>query len=219
MANTEFRRVFIWSGWLRLSHLAIGLPTIILLGTGGLIAESPSLAETALDYHYLAAAVLSFGLIIRISLLFFGKPHERLAALVPASADFSAMGKTLLFYMTLGKAGLPRWYAHNPLWKPVYLLFYPVLVLLVFSGSAMSGTDLVAGFYLPAVHAFWAQCVLGFSVLHIISVCVHDYSNKTADVSAIINGYRLYRIERITDTADPDSTVQVISLDTLRRKP
>ncbi|MGB5398306.1 MAG: cytochrome b/b6 domain-containing protein [Gammaproteobacteria bacterium] len=219
MENIEFKRVLIWSGWWRLSHAAIGLSVCALLATGGLIAQSPSLAASALDVHYLAAAVLSFGLIVRISLMLFSaKPHERLAGMVPTAAEFSAMGKTLLFYLTLGKAGLPRWYAHNPLWKPGYLLLYPVLVLLVLSGSAMSSTDIVLGFYLPSVHGFWAQFVLWFSVLHILSVCVHDFSNKTADVSAVINGYRLYLMDRSAARFVPEPGVQRVSLDAFSKK-
>lgn len=221
MATIEIKRVLIWRGWWRLAHAAIGLPVLVLLATGGLIAASPSLAASALDFHYLAAGVLAFGLIVRISLMVFGKPHERLAALIPGAAELSAMGKTLLFYLTLGKTGLPRWYAHNPLWKPAYLLLYPVLILLLASGSAISSTDIVLGFYLPSVHTFWAQFVLWFCVLHIISTCAHDVSNKTADVSAIINGYRLYLVDLNTATSAPapGDQVQRVSLDEIRRQP
>ena len=45
MSEKEYQRVLVWSGWLRLSHWTIGLTTLVLLLTGWLIAESPSLAR------------------------------------------------------------------------------------------------------------------------------------------------------------------------------
>lgn len=212
VSTTEFKRVLIWSGWFRLSHAATGLSTIVLLATGVLISESPSLTESALDIHYLAASVFVFGLLIRLVLLFVGKPHERLAGLIPSVDELGAMKKTVLFYLSLGRASLPHWYAHNPLWKPVYCLNYMVLVLLAVSGAMIENTDVLFGFYLPSVHAFWAQFVLGFSLLHIIAVCAHDYRNQSTDVSAIINGYRLFQYVRSEQNRNGNA-VQFVTLD------
>ena len=72
MEDPVIKRVLVWSGWLRISHASIGLAVLLLLLTGWLIAESPSLAESALDLHYLASGFLVFGLVVRIVLMFAG---------------------------------------------------------------------------------------------------------------------------------------------------
>jgi Ni/Fe-hydrogenase 1 B-type cytochrome subunit len=213
----EFKRVRVWGGWLRLAHASIGLATLVLLLTGWLIADSPSLAESAQDVHYLASAFLIFGLGMRLVLMFAGREHERLHGLFPATSELAAMAATLRFYISLGRAPLPGWYAQNPLWKPVYLVVYLVLIILVVSGAAMSGSTIFMGFYVPSVHEFWAWFMLWFSLFHIASVVMHDYKKQTADISAMVNGYRLFLIERGHDGAGIDETVQVITLDSLKR--
>ena len=214
---SDIQRVLIWSGWSRLSHACIALSVLALLFTGWLIAESPSLQEFALDLHYLAAGLLLFGLIVRAVLFIVGREHERLAALFPVDTELRSMTATLRFYLSLARAPLPGWYAHNPLWKPLYLLIYLVLVIQVATGAAMPDIPIVLGFYLPEVHAFWAQVVLWFSVLHIASTIVHDYKNQSADVSAMINGYRVFTVDHARANGASDNTRQYISIDSLRK--
>lgn len=218
MHDPVVKRVLVWSGWLRASHASIGFAVIVLLITGGLIARSPSLAGTALDIHYLASAVLAFGLIVRVALMFAGKEHERLSALFPASFELAAMAATLRCYASFFRAALPGWYAHNPLWKPLYLLMYLALVIMVITGMMMPETSILLGFYIPNVHAFWAQILLWLSALHIFSVIVHDYRKKTADISAMVNGYRLFLTDSNSKAAGIDESIQLISPDSLNRR-
>lgn len=218
MHDPVVKRVLVWSGWLRVSHASIALSVVVHLFTGWLIAESPSLAETALDIHYLASAMLIFGLVIRLVLMFAGKAHERLPALFPASAELAAMASTLRCYISFFRASLPGWYAHNPFWKPFYLLMFPVLVIMVITGVMMPETSIALGFYLPSVHAFWAHVLLWLSVLHVISVIVHDYRKKTTDISAMVNGYRLFLVGGNREDADIDESVQFISSDSLKKR-
>ena len=217
MESTQFRRVLIWGGWLRLSHACTTLSALALLLTGWLLAESPSLAGLAQDVHYTASGFLLFGLVVRIVLMFAGKEHERISSLFPASSELAAMASTLRFYISLGRTSLPGWYAQNPLWKPVYLLLYIAFIILAATGAAMPDESLVFGFYLPSVHAFWAQVVLWFSVLHIASVFMHDYKNQTTDISAMVNGYRLFIIDGSQIGAAADKSIQVVSLDSLKK--
>jgi Ni/Fe-hydrogenase 1 B-type cytochrome subunit len=218
MDAPELKRVLVWSGWLRLGHASIGLATLVLLLTGWLIADSPSLAESALDIHYIASALLIFGLSIRIILMIAGKQHERLASLFPATSELAAMAATLRFYISLGRTPLPGWYAQNPLWKPVYLVVYLALIILAVSGTVIPEATIFIGFYVPSVHAFWAQFMFWFSMLHIASVIMHDYKKQTADISAMVNGYRLFLIEKGRGGNGIDDAVQVITLDSLRRR-
>ncbi len=189
-----------------------------LLFTGWLIAESPSLVQTALDLHYIASGFLVFGIVTRIVLFFFGRDHERLTSLFPAVSELAAMGRTGLFYISLGRSPMPGWYAQNPLWKPVYLLIYLALIILVLTGVLMPDTSVVLGFYVPSVHAFWAQAVLWFSILHITSVIMHDYSNKTTDISAMVNGYRLFLTGNRQGSSIADDTIQVITVDSMKKR-
>lgn len=218
MDNQVIRRVFVWSGWLRLSHASIALAVPALLLTGWLIAESPSLAELALDFHYLVSSLLVFGLVIRTVLLFAGREHERLPGLFPAGSELNAMAKTLRFYISLGRSPMPGWYAQNPFWKPFYLVVYLALIILAITGALMPDISIVSGFYLPSVHAFWAQPVLWFTVLHIASVFMHDYRNQTTDISAMVNGYRLFLIEGKQDGSGAEDKVQFITLDSLKSR-
>lgn len=217
MDDPVIKRVLVWSGWLRISHASVGLAVLMLLFTGGLIAESPSLAESALDLHYLASSFLIFGLVIRIMLMFAGKEHERLSGLFPASSELNAMAKTFRFYVSLGKSPMPGWYAQNPLWKPVYLVIYPALIVLVITGALMPDVSLILGFYLPSVHMFWAQLMLWLAVLHMGSVIMHDYKNQTTDISAMVNGYRLFLIESNRGGSISEQVVQHISIDSLKK--
>lgn len=218
MHDTVTKRVLVWGGWLRLSHASIGVATPVLLLTGWLIAESPSLAVSALDVHYLASSLLLFGLVVRIILLLGGKEQERLPALFPASSELVAMARTLRFYISLGKASMPGWYAHNPLWKPLYLVVYLALLILAASGAVMPNESIVLGFYVPSVHVFWAKIVLWFSVLHTVSVIAHDYRNKTTDISAMVNGYRLFIVDGGQEVSGDNRPVQVISLDAIGKR-
>ncbi len=211
------KRVLVWSGWLRISHAFIGLAVLVLMFTGWLIAESPSLADSALDLHYLASSFLIFGFVVRFVLLFSGVEHERLPGLFPASSELYAMAKTFRFYISLGKSPMPGWYAQNPLWKPVYLVIYLALIILAVTGALMPDVSLMLGFYLPSVHTFWAQLVLWFTVLHIGSVVMHDYKNKTADISAMVNGYRLFLIDSNRAGSVTEKVVQHISIDSLKK--
>lgn len=192
----RLQRVRVWSGWLRLSHALIGLSTLALLVTGWLLDAAPSLREGARDIHYLLAAVLVFGLALRLLLMFRGSPVERIDQLAPGDDEWSAVKETARFYLSLGKTPLPRWYAHNPLWKSLYLLLYVLLLVLVLSGWLRDGHPLLLGIYLPDVHALFATVVACWSVLHVLAVILHDYRGDAADTSSIINGHRLFLIEK-----------------------
>ena len=122
MYDTEFKRVLIWSGWLRLSHWSIALGTLAAALTGWQLTDRATALQSMVDMHYYAAAVLVAGLALRLLLLFTGRRHERFGGLWPAPGEWRGVTETLRFYLSLGRAPMPRWYAHDRLWKPLYLL-------------------------------------------------------------------------------------------------
>ena len=214
---TGVKRVLVWSGWLRTGHACLAVSVPVMLVTGLLIAQSPSLHGPALDWHYLGAALLVFGLVIRAVLLFAGREHERFSALVPSNAELPAMIGTLRCYLSFGRMPLPGWYAHNPLWKPLYLLMYLALVMLAATGAAMPDVSILLGFYVPNVHAFWAQLAFWLTLLHVASAILHDYRGRTADVSAMINGYRVFEVDGNRSSGPANSTHQVVSVDSIKK--
>lgn len=213
----QIRRVAVWSGWLRLAHWSMAVATLTLLTTGWLVANSPALAEAAADYHYLAAGLLLFALVLRFGIGFFGKGAERLEHLLPSDNDLAGIRASLIFYLSFGKAPLPNWYAHNPLWKPVYLLLLVALVLSTVTGWLMPEQPLLGGFYLPHVHAWLADAIAVFLLLHLLSVILQDWRGQSADVSAMINGSRYFTIDR-DGLVKPEIPQVSVKLDDIGRR-
>ena len=118
----HIQRVLVWSGWMRLAHWLIALSVLTLLATGWLVKLAPSVANSASEAHKLASIGLTLGLILRIWLLIAGPATARWNALLPVRADIDKISAMLRFYLTMGRSPLPKWYAHNPLWAPLYLL-------------------------------------------------------------------------------------------------
>ena len=195
----NIKRIAIWSSWFRLSHLLIGLSTLVLLATGSLVQHSPLLALPAADIHNYSAGFFLAGLVIRIILMFFGKPHERIAYLIPKTSELRGIIEMLRFYALLGKAKLPNWYAQNPFWKPIYLFIYIILIAQLISGIVLGNEDFILGHPPRPVHQLGSELLLIFSLLHILCVIWHDYKAAGSDVSAMINGLRTFTSENNSD--------------------
>ncbi len=214
----EIRREAVWGGWLRLSHLLVGLSVLVLMATGWLLPRAPSIEALAADLHYYAASLLIVGLALRLWRLFAGGPVERWSQLMPEDAEWPAVGQMLRFYVSFGRAPLPRWYAHNPLWKPLYLLLYVLLLVLAVTGILQQQHALLWGIYLPDVHQVFATATAILVVAHIVTAVLHDYRGEADDVSGIINGHRLFMVDKsLLDDAGMQETV--VRLDQIGRPP
>ena len=121
-----------------------------------------------------------------------GQPQERFENLIPKPSELRSIREMLRFYLLFGKAPLPKWYAQNPLWKPIYLAFYMILSLQVMSGLMMSDDTHLLGFYMPSVHLFWSNILLALSLAHIINVIWLEYEGRNNDISAIIHGEKTF---------------------------
>ncbi len=212
--SSTIQRTLIWSSWLRLSHWLIAIAVLSLAATGWLIEMTPSMANAASDYHYLFATVLIGGMVLRVGLLFSNKSAGYWQKLLPEAKERRAYKQILFFYLSLGKSPLPRWYAHNPFWKPIYLLLLLVLLFQILTGVNRDEFPIVLGFYLPNVHAFLASIIVGFTVLHIIAVVLHDLKGTTSDISAMIHGYKIFVVQK-PGSLD-SSMVHPVSLDRLK---
>ncbi|MCB1925093.1 MAG: cytochrome b/b6 domain-containing protein [Gammaproteobacteria bacterium] len=214
----QIRRVKVWGGWLRLAHWSIALSTLWLAASGWLVAHAPSVAASASELHYVGAGILLFGLGLRLFLGFFGAGAERFEHMLPTASELRGMRDSALFYLTLGKAPLPNWFAHNPLWKPVYLLLLLLLALQALVGWLMPDMPLLWRFYLPHVHQVLATLIVIVVVAHVYSVVLQDAKGAATDISAMINGYRHFNVDR-DGLVKPDPAPVMVSLDSLRKPP
>ncbi len=212
----QIRRIVVWSGWLRVAHWAMAGATLALLATGWLIRNAPTLADSAAEIHYLGASVLVFALVLRLYLGVFGQGAERLEHLLPRAAESAAMRASLWFYLSLGRAAPPNWFAHNPLWKALYLVLLVSLFLAVLTGWLMPETPLVGGLYLPAVHRWLAHLTGLLTVAHLFSVILQDVKGRSGDISAMFSGYRLFYVLQAT-AVKPDIAKVTVSLDALAK--
>ena len=192
----EIKRLPVWGGWLRLSHWTMAGAIFVLMFSGWLLHRAPELASWILDAHYYASALLLAGFMVRIYLLFFGKGSDLLASCSLDQHKFKQALAVLGSYMTLCKMPLPKWYAHNPLWGPLYLIFFVLIAIQIVSGLLlMNHITLIGDTSVRGLHLFGFQLTLGFSLLHILAVFVHDLKGTGSDVSAMISGQLIFLVE------------------------
>lgn len=205
MAIQTIRRVLIWSGALRALHWAVAAATVTLLASGWLLHSSPSghggngLAEIHANTAYLLLALV----LVRVYLLLFGSGPAQWRDFLPARA--AAAGQVVRFYLTLGRSPLPSYYAHNPLWGPLYLLLYGLLLV-----QFMSGLFGLAGF-----HEFGGAVVAVLTGGHIVAAVAHDWRGTGSDVSALINGHRIF----VANPVEVPGSGRAVPLDLTAAKP
>lgn len=209
-------RLLVWSRWLRITHWTLALCTLILLTTGWLMKSFPDQNSTASDVHFVASSLLIAALAVRFWMLLFGRSNEQWGALVPDPHRMKQAGEVLAFYLSLGKSPLPKWYTHNPLWGPLYLLLFFLVLLQIISGLLLlDDTTLLVGISVRHLHELGNTFILWFTLLHLVSSFTHDASNQSADVSAMINGHRFFFVE---EKPEQQAEYKSVSLEELKSK-
>lgn len=194
--------VLVWPLWWRAMHLLLALCTLALLGSGWLLASDLVGSEDLYQFlrnaiHLPAGNVLAVLLPVRLYFLLTDKGVGGFAALLPRRANLAGMLEMLRFYQSLGRGSPPRYFAHNPLWGPIYLLLWTLLLVLVLSGLGLAyqRLRLVFGLDLEVLvdwHA-WATTVIGGLVIaHIVTALAQDARGEGSDVSATLNGHRTF---------------------------
>lgn len=210
-------QVFIWSRWLRLTHWTLAITTLGLIATGWLMTLDSSITVNAIEFHYIFLSLFIPALLVRLYLLVFGKGTDHLSDCEPNTHRLSQAWEVIRFYITLGKAPLPRWYSHNPLWGMLYLALFFFLVLSTASGAMLMKDQLMIGsISMLSLHQLCYQITLAFSLLHIIAVFAHDLSSKAGDNSAMINGYRTFEVGE--NSPDKSGQSQHVSVDNLMKQ-
>ncbi len=217
MNEEKIQRREVWSGWLRLSHWGLALTTLSLMATGWLVEHAPSVANVASDYHYIAGALFSLALLLRLYLLFYDKLTGKWQFLSAEHISRENILAMLKFYLSFGKFPLPRWYAHNPAWIIVYVFLFLLMGLASLSGHFMESNPILFGMYLPHLHGVVASLISLFALAHIVAVFMHDLKGDASDTSAMINGHRIFVIKPTQPQDLPG--VQTFSIKDLRKKP
>jgi Ni/Fe-hydrogenase 1 B-type cytochrome subunit len=212
-ANTV-TRVLVWSRWLRLSHWTIAISTLGLIATGWLMSKDILMSAAAGEIHYLLSGLLLPAVLLRLYLLFFSHGTDHLSDCEPDLHRLSQAWQVIRFYLTLGKARLPKWYSHNPLWGPLYLLLFFFLVLITASGLLLLNNVLTVGnISIHDLHWLSYLVIFWFTLLHLPAVFAHDLSGQGGDISGMVNGYRIFDTSELQTSAQ--SGEQSIALDDL----
>jgi len=198
MSQENIRYVLIWSGWLRLSHWLIAAGVIFQVVSAWALAHDDANYAIWLDWHLIAGQIILMALALRVVLLFFpGSSNWR--AFIPEKSQLQAMIQMIKFYLSLARFPLPNWYAHNPLWLPVYPVFFLVLAGCVISGLLYNSSNIFFGNPMYELHGALAGLIVTFSIFHIAAVFLHDLKGKGACISAMVNGFRYFHYTGMND--------------------
>jgi len=181
----------------------MAVAVFVLMFSGWLQTQAPQLGSWILDAHYYASALLIPAFLVRLYLLFFGSGSDLIASCSLDRHKLKQALAVLTSYLTLGKVPMPKWYAHNPLWGPLYLLLFLVIAMQIISGLLlMNHITLLGNVSIRTLHGFGFQFTLAFSLLHVLAVFVHDLKGTGSDVSAMISGQRVFVVEKQTPAQD-----------------
>ncbi len=208
MQQEKIRYELVWSGWLRLSHWLIATGVVFQVFSAWVIGRDDVDFAYWSDWHQIVGQVILFALLLRLILLFLPPGKEQPAsshwrALLPGRPQRQAMLQVIKFYISLGRYPLPNWYAHNPLWQPVYAVFFIILALSLLSGLFYNSGYSVLGQEVENLHASFAAFITIFSVLHIVTAFLHDLKAKGAFISAMVNGFRYFHYARFNPVTAP----------------
>ena len=133
MQKENIKYILVWSGWLRLSHWAIALGVLFQITSAWAIKKDHANFEFWYDWHIMVGQLMLIAIILRIILLFTdGASNWR--SFFDYKSQSNAIIQMIKFYLSFARLPLPNWYAHNPLWKPVYLFMIIVLLGCVITG-------------------------------------------------------------------------------------
>lgn len=224
MQQENIRYALVWSAWLRLSHWIIAGGVLFQIISAWAIAHDEAGAAFWLDWHLIVGQVILMALGLRVLLLFIPVSSNWPAssnwrAFIPGRAQYQAMIQMIKFYLSLARFPLPNWYAHNPLWLPVYPVFYLVLAACAVSGLLYNSSHIFFGTPMYTLHGALTTLIVAFSIFHIVTVVLHDLKGKGAYISAMVNGYRYFHYTGVNDKDDSDLLGrQSISVDSIKKQ-
>lgn len=195
MKQERIEYVRVWSPWLRASHWVIAFGALFEIASAFGMRNDVSDPGFWRDWHVIVGQLVALALAVRVALLFTpGSSNWR--EFLPRRSQFPAMLQMIRFYISFTRHPLPAWFAHNPLWKPVYPLALLLLAVSAASGLAFHTDVPLAGYSAAGLHATVASPIGVFALFHVIAVFLHDLKGRGAFVSAMIGGYRYVHVGR-----------------------
>lgn len=225
MQHENIRYVLVWSGWLRLSHWIIAAGILFQITSAWAIGHDNADYMFWLEWHLITGQVILMALVLRVVLLFF-PGSSNWSALFPEKSQLQAMVQMMKFYLSFTRYPLPNWYAHNPLWLPLYLIFFFILTACLITGLLHDSPSFFLSFSITELHRALSSVIIIFSIFHIATVFLHDLKGKGAIISAMVNGYRYFHFTSQNNEDENDSRkIQAkkqsvyITVDSIEKRP
>ncbi len=198
MGRMVLSRAKVYDPILRTIHAWNGLAVLLLL-IGGEAAEWLKFTPEAVSlwrFHVWAGYALILGLAARLAWGLNGPRYAHLSEFWQPHAWITALRTRRLFVE-------PNRLGHHPLAAAVFILFYLILLILAATGLALAAIDQGIGPLYPwlghdvamkalfkAPHAFLYDFVLGFVVLHIGALILHESRHDIPIAQAMVSGYQ-----------------------------
>lgn len=203
MARILLSREKVYDPILRSIHAWNGI-AILLLVLSAQVASWIELTPEATAlwrFHVWAGYALILGLVARLSWGLNGPDHARLGDLWHGRAWWRALRTRQWF-------AEPESFGHDPLASGVYLLFYLIILVMAVTGlglaaieqgrgplTAWLGHDVLMKAWLVTPHDVLEEFVIGFVVLHIAALILHEARHGVPLAQAMVSGYQ-YRKEK-----------------------
>lgn len=201
----DYHQSYVWPLWLRLSHWVMALCALILLVTGWFLGSgmvvNELLVEALRGVHVPAGQLLAAALAVRLVMLFVDTGVGGWRALEVTREGAQSALEMFRFYLAFGRRRLPGFFAHDPLWKLLYPAFYILLLAQTLSGlgleySAMRQVLRLGSDILDSWHSAGAWLVAWVAGLHIASVMLRELRSQGYEVSAMLHGHKLFRVDK-----------------------
>jgi Ni/Fe-hydrogenase 1 B-type cytochrome subunit len=202
MARILLSREKVYDPILRSIHAWNGIAILLLMFSAQVASwiELTPEATALWRFHVWFGYALILGLMARLSWGLNGPAHARLGALWHGRAWWQAL-RTRQWFTE------PEGYGHHPLASAVYLVFYLALLVMAFTGLALAaieqgrgpltawlGHDVLMQGWFVTPHDVLEEFVMGFVVLHIAALILHEASHGVPLAQAMVSGYQ-YRKE------------------------
>lgn len=213
---------YIYDAPVRLWHWATALLVLALCLTGYFIASPPQsvAGDTSelwtlgrlREWHFMAAWLLTIGLLWRGYWAVVGGKHARLIYFVPfwSGAWWKELWSVVRWYLFLDLK-THRWVGHNPLARgSMFLMFTVASTFMVFSGMALYGEQkgydswestlfgwmislFGSSMTLRSWHHITMYVLVLFSIAHIYAAFRDDIMGRVSTISSMISGWRTFR--------------------------
>jgi len=203
MARMLLSREKVYDPILRSIHAWNGFAIFLLLISAQVadwIELTPE-ASALWRFHVWAGYALIIGLVARLTWGLNGPPHARLGAMCHGREWWQALRSRQWFTE-------PEGFGHHPLASAAYILFYLIVLVMALTGLALAaieqgsgplvtwlGHDVVMKDWFKTPHDVLEEFVLGFVILHIAALILHEVSHGVPLAQAMVSGYQ-YRKEK-----------------------